>query len=211
MMTADRIAELLYPFLEGVSISASQLGQIAAYTDLLMKWNAHINLTAIRDREEIITRHFGESLFAANHLFHVPATNGSAVDFGSGAGFPGLPLKIWNPALDLLLIESNQRKAVFLREVIRALGLSSVRVFAGRAEDLSEQANLVVLRAVERFEQILSVAHGLVAKNGRIALLIGDAQMKTAKSALAEIKWEDPLPFPLSHSRSLLVGYSDAA
>ena len=206
-MNQDRIAELLSPFLEGTALSTSQLGQIASYADLLMKWNAHINLTAIRDPEEVIARHFGESLFAAKHLFPVSGTNQSAIDVGSGAGFPGLPLKVWNPALELTLMESNQRKAVFLREVVRALGLSRVRVFADRAEQMSEQASLVILRAVEHFDRILPVAHQLVAPNGRIALLIGNAQAQTARSLLGKVSWLDPFPIPLSHSRSLLVGH----
>jgi 16S rRNA (guanine527-N7)-methyltransferase len=207
-MTPDRIAELLSPFLEGAPLSASQLAQIASYTDLLMKWNAHINLTAVRDPEEIITRHFAESLFAARNLFSTPATGQTAIDLGSGAGFPGLPLKIWNPQLALTLIEANQRKAVFLREVVRALSLSGVIVVADRAENVTEQASSVILRAVERFENILSVARKLVAPAGRIALLIGDSQIRTARSALADVQWEDPLSLPLSRGRSLLIGHT---
>lgn len=206
-MTPDRIADLLSSFLEGAHLSALQLDQIASYTDLLTKWNAHINLTSIRDPEKIITRHFGESLFAARHLFPVPAANQDAIDIGSGAGFPGLPLKIWNPALNLTLIESNQRKAVFLREVVRALSLSGVRVVADRAEQLSERASLVVLRAVERFEQILPVAHKLMAPTGRIAILIGEGQIETASSVLVGVQWENPFPLPLSQRRSLLIGH----
>ena len=206
LMTRDRIAELLLPFLQESHLSALQLGQIATYANLLMKWDPHVNLTAVRDPEEVITRHFGESLFAARHLFLVPAAHENAIDIGSGAGFPGLPLKIWNPALNLTLIESNQRKAVFLREVVRALGLPGVRVFANRAEQLSDQASLVILRAVERFEQILPVAHRLVAPNGSIALLIGDAQIRIATSALGDVSWDNAVPLPLSQSRSLLVG-----
>jgi 16S rRNA G527 N7-methylase RsmG len=108
--------------------------------------------------------------------------------------------------VELTLIESNQRKAVFLREVVRALGLFGVKVFADRAEELSNQANLVILRAVERFEKALPVALKLVGQKGRIALLIGDSQIKTASSTLSGVKWEDPLRIPLSHNRSLLVG-----
>lgn len=212
-MTPDRIAALLAPFLDGAQLSAPQLSQISAYTDLLMKWNAHINLTAVRDPEEIITRHFGESLFAARKLFPAEATAKAAtaqtaIDLGSGAGFPGLPLRIWNPELALTLIEANQRKAVFLREVVRALSLSGVTVIADRAESVSEQTSLVSLRAVERFEKILPVARKLLAPTGRIALLIGDAQVQTAKSTLADVRWEDPWPLPLSRTRSLLVGHA---
>jgi 16S rRNA (guanine527-N7)-methyltransferase len=206
-MTSERIAELLSPFLEGADLSSPLLTQIGTYSDLLMKWNARMNLTAVRDPEEVITRHFGESLFAARHFFPVPATNQTTIDFGSGAGFPGIPLKILESTLHLTLIESNHRKAVFLREVVRALGLSAVKVFADRAERLTEQADLVVMRAVERFERALPIASRLVAQNGRIGLLIGNAQIKTAQSSLGEVEWQDPLPLPLSTSRSLLIGH----
>jgi 16S rRNA (guanine527-N7)-methyltransferase len=205
-MTPNRIAELLSPFLEGATLSESQLGQIAAYAALLEKWNVRMNLTAIRDPEEIITRHFGESLFAARRLFPEPEIQATAIDIGSGAGFPGLPLKIWNPALDLTLIESNRKKSAFLREAVRTLGLANVRVLAERAEQVSERASFVTLRAVERFEQILPVALKLTAAQGRIALLIGDSQVPIAKSFLSDVSWENPAPLPLSQSRCLLVG-----
>jgi 16S rRNA (guanine527-N7)-methyltransferase len=205
VMTPERIADLLSPFLEEAALSGPQLGQIANYTDLLIKWNAHMNLTSIRDPEEVITRHFGESLFAARHLFPVSATNQTVIDVGSGAGFPGIPLKIWEPTLHITLVEANQRKSVFLREVVRALNLSGVKVFAERAECLSDQASLVILRAVERFEKVLPVALRLLAKNGRIALLIGNAQIQAAESALGEVEWQDLLSLPLSQSRSLMV------
>ena len=205
-MTPDRIAALLSPFLENDRLSAEQLAQIATYTELLLKWNAHFNLTAVREPEEIITRHFGESLFAARQLLTAGATGQTVIDVGSGAGFPGLPLKIWNPELALTLVEAHGKKAVFLREVVRALGFSGVKVFADRAESLSEQASLVILRAVERFEQILPVAANLVAPAGRLALLIGDPQLEIAKSALPKAVWEKPLAVPLSRARNLLVG-----
>ena len=205
-MTPGRILELLAPFLDSDALSEAQLAQIAAYSDLLLKWNAHINLTAIRDPEEIITRHFGESLFAARKLLPKHTPNLAAIDFGSGAGFPGLPMKIWDPGLTLTLVEAHGKKAVFLREVVRALGFSKVKVFADRAENLKENANLVILRAVERFERALPIAAALVAPAGALALLIGDAQVEAAKSANPDFAWENPIPIPLSHGRRLLVG-----
>ena len=205
-MTPERIAKLLEPFLEDTSLSPSQLGQIETFSALLLKWNAHMNLTAVWNPDEVITRHFGESLFAARRLFQFPARQQTAIDVGSGAGFPGIPLKIWEPTLVLTLIEANQRKAVFLREVVRALGLSKVTVFADRAEMLSDQVDLVILRAVEHFEKMLPIALKLAAQNGHIALLIGNAQIQTAKSIIGHVKWQDPLPLPLSKSRSLLIG-----
>ena len=145
----------------------------------MLQWNARINLTAVRQPEEIVTRHFGESLFAARHLLAragtglrpVQADCSSAaespalrvIDIGSGAGFPGLPLRIWAPHVRLTLIESNHKKATFLREVIRSLILTNVDVFAGRAESYPAQAEVVTLRAVERFDAALRIASRLVA------------------------------------------------
>jgi 16S rRNA (guanine527-N7)-methyltransferase len=204
--TRWRIAELLAPFIEGTPLSDHQLEAVGTYLDLLLKWNSKINLTAIRDPEEMITRHFGESLFAARNLFPRSANSQSAIDLGSGAGFPGLPLKIWNQALDLTLVESNQRKAIFLREVARALALSGVKVQAERAEKLSAAADLVIFRAVERFEQILLPAQRLMKPQGRLALLIGDSQAQSARDTLTDLRWTPPLRIPLSRNRSLLVG-----
>ena len=206
-MTNESMADLLSPFLEGASLTSRQLGLLSTYFDLLMKWNAKINLTGLRAPEEIVTRHFGESLFAARLLFPHTATVQSVLDIGSGAGFPGLPLKIWAPALDLTLIESNQRRAAFLREVVRALSLPDVQVISDRAEKLSAQADLVTFRAVEHFEQILPVAHKLAKPGGRMAILIGSSQVETAISALEKVRWDPPVPIPLSRSRSLMVGH----
>jgi len=179
---------------------------IRTYIDLLLKWNAKLNLTAIRDPQEIITRHFGESLFAARQLFPPGDSHESVIDVGSGAGFPGLPLKLWCPNLELTLVESNRRKATFLREVIRALDLKSAVVLTERAESVSLRADLVTLRAVERFERILPVAFGLVKPGGRIALLIGEMQVRGAQSALPTVVWKDPVPIPLTRNGRLLIG-----
>jgi 16S rRNA (guanine527-N7)-methyltransferase len=201
----DRIAELLVPFLEGSALSSAQLERLCAYLDLLLKWNSKINLTAIRDPEEIVTRHFGESLFSARLLSQKRQAE-TVIDVGSGAGFPGIPMKIWNESAVLLLIESNQKKAVFLREVVRTLGLDRVSIETVRAERTAVRAELVTLRAVERFGQILQTAHGLLRPSGRLALLIGESQLKTAKSALPDLDWQSPVPIPLSQNRTLLIG-----
>jgi 16S rRNA (guanine527-N7)-methyltransferase len=205
-MIHESMADLLWPFLEGTSLTSHQLGLLSTYLDLLLQWNAKVNLTAVRAPEEIVTRHFGESLFAARLLFPHTSTAQSVLDIGSGAGFPGLPLKIWAPALDLTLVESNQRKAVFLREVVRALGLPDVQISSDRAEKLSTRADLVTFRAVEHFEQVLQLADKLTKPGGRIAILIGSSQVETAISALENVRWDPPTQIPLSRSRSLMVG-----
>lgn len=216
------MAALLHPFLAARGRSArlneNQLRQLANYLDLLLRWNARINLTSVREPEAIVLRHFGESLFTAQELFasaqaeRQPSSSESGsiglrvIDFGSGAGFPGLPIKIWAPQIELTLIESNQKKATFLREVIRKISLSAAEVFCGRAEDFRGQAEVVTLRAVERFEKSLPAAARLVAPRGRLALLIGGAQVARAREAELNFRWRDPEPIPQSSNRVLLIG-----
>jgi 16S rRNA (guanine527-N7)-methyltransferase len=198
-------------------LSRAQLQTISIYVDILLRWNARVNLTAVRAAEEIVTRHFGESLFAALHLFPFNTHAGTATaeattdlaDLGSGAGFPGLPIKIWNPELKLTLIESNQKKATFLREVTRALTLTDVDVFAGRAENFGGSARLVTLRAVERIELALPTALRLLVPGGQLALLVGRAQLDRIRQLASSIDWSEPLSIPLSANRILLVGNLD--
>lgn len=219
----DRISELLKPFLsESAALSETQLQHISTYIDMLLRWNARINLTAVREPEEIVTRHFGESLFAARHLFpsqsawsHPPSADDQlsttnnpvhVLDLGSGAGFPGLPIKIWAPRIHVTLIESNQKKATFLREVARRVILMHIDVFSARAETFLGQADVVTLRAVERFESILPIAIRMVAPKGRLALLIGESQVALARSLAPALSWSEPMPIPLSIARVLLIG-----
>jgi 16S rRNA (guanine527-N7)-methyltransferase len=180
-MDPARINALLSPFL-AMPLAPTQLEAFATYLDLLLRWNARLNLTAVRDAESIVKRHYGESLFAASRLL---STNDSlrAIDVGSGPGFPGLPMKIFCPGLRLTLIESQHKKVTFLREVIRALHLEETDVYAGRAQDFPDpgQADLVTMRAVERFDEILPVAvsllgKGEVAPGSRPAASAGDAR-----------------------------------
>lgn len=182
-----------------------------------------MNLTAVRSEEEIVTRHFGESLFLARHLFpvrqgeamKVPATDErpptshksftTLADIGSGPGFPGIPIKLWAPQSHVTLIESQHKKATFLREVTRALALTDVEVVAGRAEDVKQSFDIVTLRAVERFTQILPVAARLVADTGRLALLIGTQQLPQGKAILSEWAWSPEIAMPESNSRCLSI------
>jgi 16S rRNA (guanine527-N7)-methyltransferase len=230
-MDTARIAALLQPFLEP-SLPASQLDQISIYIDLLLRWNARINLTAIRHPEEIVTRHFGESFFLARHLFPKPchpersqagapliansAMSGTlphpprVLDIGSGAGFPALPLKIWAPHIHLTLVESNHKKTAFLREVARALTLTNINVITDRAEVLAARpdfphADIVTLRAVEHFDTILPQAVTFLAPNATLALLIGATQILQL-TTLTSLQWHPPIPVPQSHTRVLSIG-----
>jgi 16S rRNA (guanine527-N7)-methyltransferase len=230
-MLPTRIVELLHPYLSNAPrssesrddnpavLSLTALNHISNYIDILLRWNSRINLTAIRDPEEIVTRHFGESLFVARHLFPTGAHAGTATlgraeqspgppvaDIGSGAGFPGFPIKLWAPNIALTLIESNHKKATFLREVARCLILTDVNILNVRAEEVAQKFDLVTLRAVERFADTLPDAARLLAPAARLALLITAPQVKTARSILQNVSWNAPLPIPGSKSRILLVG-----
>src|SRR5215472_8191010 len=196
------IASLLRPFAEP---NPAQLEQTAAYLNMLLKWNAKVNLTSVRDPRQMITRHFGESYFAARELLSSePAA--AVIDLGSGAGFPGLPLAMFDPAVRVTLIESNAKKVAFLNEVIAALKLGNVRVVRQRAEAYAGSADLVTMRAVERFEAAAPIALRLVRPGGRLALMIGASQVGAAKQAVGELAWSPPREIPVSHSRILLVG-----
>jgi 16S rRNA (guanine527-N7)-methyltransferase len=225
-MDTARIAALLEPFLEQ-PLPPSRLDQVSIYIDLLQSWNARINLTAIRQEEEIVTRHFGESLFMARHLFPTsvaqapsPAISGKAqttpvnpphvLDIGSGAGFPAVPLKLWAPHIHLTLIESNHKKAAFLREVVRTLTLTDVNVIADRVETLASRSGfarpeVVTLRAVERFDTILPQALALLAPSATLALLIGSDQIPQL-AAMTALSWQPPIPVPQSKRRVLSIG-----
>jgi 16S rRNA (guanine527-N7)-methyltransferase len=256
-MHPARIAELLQPFLsnpchsnsnpchsepgqrpgeEPAVLSATQLQDISTYIDILQHWNARINLTAIRNEEEIVTRHFGESLFAARYLFpkvypvssvvkgfdvdvdlaearspkteaRSPKAEARLADLGSGAGFPGIPIKLWAPNIALTLIESNHKKATFLREVARALTLMNINIQTARAETLPPYTfDTVTLRAVDRLPEILPTAANLLAPQGCLALLLSSSQLDPTRSKLPNLLWDPPIPIPQSQSRVLLVG-----
>ncbi|MGC2549787.1 MAG: 16S rRNA (guanine(527)-N(7))-methyltransferase RsmG [Candidatus Sulfotelmatobacter sp.] len=192
--------------------SSTQLDHISTYIDILTHWNARINLTAIRNEEEIVTRHFGESLFAARRLF--PEASGSeagkgrvrVADLGSGAGFPGIPMKLWAPSIQLTLIESSHKKATFLREVCRSLTFTDIDIQNVRGEEVVQTYDLVTLRAVEKFAEALRVAARLISSGGQLGLLIGSSQVDLTRSTLPMMDWKAALSVPLSQSRVLLIG-----
>jgi len=167
-----RIAELLAPYLGDVATPPNLLPQLSLYLDLLLRWNARTNLTAIREPEEIVRRHFGESLFAGSHLAPLLPAAATLLDFGSGAGFPGLPIQFLLPQLRVTLAESQGKKASFLREAVRTLGLTT-EVWADRVEALpaSSRFDAVTLRAVDRMELAVSAARERLAPGGWLVTL----------------------------------------
>ena len=170
-----RIAALLHPYVDSVPVPPHLYPQLSTYLDLLLKWNARTNLTAIRDPEEIVRRHFGESLFAGIQLAPRLPPNATILDFGSGAGFPGLPIQLLHPTLRVTLAESQGKKASFLREAIRTLHLPT-EVWAARVDTLPPAIlfNAVTLRAVDNMPQALDDAAPRVAPGGYLVTLSTD-------------------------------------
>lgn len=130
-----------------------------------MLWNARTNLTAIRDPEQLVQRQIGESLFAARFV-DIP---GTLMDFGSGGGFPGIPLQIALPTLRVTLAESQGKKASFLREALRSLGLNA-EVWSSRVESMPADRvfGVVAMRAVDQAAAMLPIAQERVAPEGKL-------------------------------------------
>jgi 16S rRNA (guanine527-N7)-methyltransferase len=203
MIAPTRIDSLLAPY--GVAIDAGLHCQIQKYIDLLLLWNQKISLTAIVDIEKILRFHFGESLFARNS---VPVEKGRLADVGSGAGFPGLPLAMASPLLQVTLIEANQKKATFLSEVVRALGLPNVEIARSRVENLARRPrafDFLTARALGHHQDLIEWAESLLADSGKLILWVGREDAESL-SRTPGWNWRKAIKIPSSRSRFLLVG-----
>jgi 16S rRNA (guanine527-N7)-methyltransferase len=181
-----------------------QSASFSAYLELLQKWNARTNLTAIRDEEGILSRHFLESILCARAL---PAGLSTLLDLGSGAGFPGLPIAILRPTIAVTLAESQHKKAAFLREAIRTLNLSNVQVHAARAEALPTRYACVTLRAVDKMTAVLPIAIHLLQPGGYLALLTTTTDAPTLQQlAGPSFTWQPAIPLPAKTTRILFLG-----
>lgn len=156
--------------LPGGDAPGSLSAALLAYLALLAKWNQAYNLTAVRDPREMLSRHLLDSLAMARFVDASPLA-----DLGTGPGLPGIPLAIAHPALQVALVESNGKKARFLREAVRTLGLANARVLESRAEAVAEPAGfaLVTARALDRLAGILAVGGHLLAPGGRLLAMKG--------------------------------------
>jgi 16S rRNA (guanine527-N7)-methyltransferase len=188
---------------------SDQVLKIQQYIKILLAWNAKLNLTAIRNPLEILYRHFCESMYAG---VAVPVETGRLADVGSGAGFPGLPLKILYPNLQVFLIESSIKKATFLAEVIRELGLADARVLVNRYEELSEEVaplDFVCSRAVGEFGPFLEWAGSKRVAAKQVILWISARDLLEIQR-IRSWEWREPILVPHSLRRLLLVGASRA-
>src|SRR5215813_2829656 len=192
------------------AVSSEQIQHIQQYTTLLLAWNDKVNLTAIRDPLEILYRHFCESMYGATVL---PVEKCRLADVGSGAGFPGLALKIARPDLELFLVESNVKKATFIAEVIRELGLTDAKVLVSRFEELGEEVaplDFVCSRALGDFPQFLAWAGSPQVLARSVLLWLGRRDLDDVR-AVQGWEWEAPIAMPHSLQRVLLRGTPSAA
>jgi 16S rRNA (guanine527-N7)-methyltransferase len=203
VLSADKILRALGEF--QLQADEHQVVCIQQYMKILLTWNDKVNLTAIRDPLEILYRHFCECMFAASA---VPVENGRLADVGSGAGFPGIPLKIMRPDLQIFLIESNMKKATFLAEVLRTIELKDTKVIVSRYEELGEDVaplDFVCSRAVGEFEPFLAWAASERVAAKQVILWIGGRDLDQARRGM-DWEWQEPIPVPNSLRRYLLVG-----
>lgn len=177
-LSEDQLRTLIRPYVEGLNVPQDLYSRCAVYLNLLLRWNARTNLTAVRDPEMLATRQLGESLFAA----HLVPDIGTLLDFGSGAGFPGIPLQLMRPDLQVTLSESQGKKTGFLREAVRLLALPT-HVAAGRVELLPSMQcfHIVIMRAVDRSAEMVPVAAERVAQSGTLLRFVsGDEAAEQA-------------------------------
>jgi len=201
-LSADVIRRALCDF--KITIDNTQVVLIQRYISVLLHWNEKLNLTAIRDPLDILHRHFCESMYGgvAVEVF------GRLADIGSGPGFPGIPLKILRPELELFLVESNIKKGTFLAEVVRELELTNARVLISRYEELGEELaplDFVCSRALGEFGPFLKWAGSEQLSARRLLLWIGGRDLDEVQK-VRSWEWQEPILVPNSLRRYILQG-----
>ena len=204
-MTTTEIERHLKPY--DLPLSSQELESVRLYLALLMKWNRKINLTSVKGADECVTRHFGESLF----LLRRRQIEGPLLDIGSGAGFPGLALKIFLPELPVTLLEPSTKKRAFLKEVARTLNLQGVEVSASRWEDFFSQATrpafkTVTIRALGGQQAILESSDSVLAPGGKFCLWTNRSRVQEIFSRTGRFEWQEPSPIPGTRERVILAG-----
>lgn len=205
----------------GIALSERQLEQFAAYANALDAWNQRVNLTAVIGPEAVQTRHFLDSLSCALPVLALLNGDGAptAIDIGSGAGFPGLPLAIAFPNLRMVVLEATAKKAQFLEHVVARLRLPTVTALPGRAEELARREehrdvyDLAFARALAPLPVALELCLPFVRPGGRLVLPRGSdlaAQLETGHDAARELsaRLHPPLPVAiegLPANRTLVV------
>lgn len=176
----------------GIEMSLRQKEQFQGYYHLLREWNQKINLVSLRGSEELFRSHFLDSLWCSRGYDLQPPMR--VLDLGSGAGFPGLPIKICYPQLDMVLLEARRKKCLFLQEAIRVLGLKNCQVIHGRAEEFGhlpeyrEKIQCVVARALAAIPVLVELSLPFLELQGCLAALKGRAVEEEINASRAVIK-----------------------
>jgi 16S rRNA (guanine527-N7)-methyltransferase len=189
----------------GITASTRLCDQIRVYIDLLLRWNQKTSLTTVTQPEEIVRFHFGESLLAVPS---VPIRHGRLADVGSGAGFPAVPIRMVFNNLSVVLIESNQKKATFLAEVVRELQLANVEVRRSRMENVSfrdRPVQFVSARAVRIDDDFLNWSLQSLNSGGSLVLWLGEEDASNI-SKISGWSWAAPIRIPRSDRRVILHG-----
>jgi 16S rRNA (guanine527-N7)-methyltransferase len=174
-----------------------------AYLSLILRWNTRLNLTSLRTEDAILSKHLTESIACSLVL---PEGLVRLLDFGSGAGLPGIPIAICRPEITVTLAESQGKKAGFLQEAVRVLGLSA-KVYAGRAETLNATFDCVTLRAVDRMPKAIQIAAKLVAPRGWLALMTTTANLANLEEAAGrDFSWIRQFKLPGTRDRIVALG-----
>lgn len=184
------------------TLPANCYDQFLAYLELMGRWNARLSLTAIREPGQIIRRHFAECAYAAQHL---PSDMENLLDYGSGAGLPGIPFAICRPEIRVTLAEAQGKKASFLREVVRTVG-TGTEVYDGRVEEMprGRSFHAVSMRAVEKMELAIPIALRMVERY--LVLLTTERFAPTYQELTPELQWIDPIPLPNAEQMILAIG-----
>lgn len=209
VLDETRLQQLIRPF--GLDLSPTQVDQALAYLDLLLRWNQKINLTSIRAPEECVRRHFGESLFLARHV----QLRGDLLDIGSGAGFPGLALKIAFPGMSVTLLEPVAKKRAFLKEAARVCRFLQVDVRGERLEDLVRATpapafDFATMRAVGNLGVLVPLAAQRLKPNGNLLLWLTQDQAAGLGSIESGLAWSQPLPIPCTRTGEIWRGTKSA-
>jgi 16S rRNA (guanine527-N7)-methyltransferase len=196
MLSGAEVRRLLDPF--ELTLSEDQIAQVVAYLELLLRWNGKINLTSIRDSAECVSRQFGESLY----LGRCVDLRGKLLDIGSGAGFPGLCLKILFPLLAVTLLEPVAKKRGFLKEAARVCGMSGVEVRRERLEEFAGVAGAVetydaaTARAVGNLRELVPLAAKCLVAGGRLYLWLSRQQATKLGYRFGGVERVKSLPVP---------------
>ncbi len=205
MLDRDSLNRQLQQGIEALELDLppAAVPQLLDYLALLVKWNAHFNLTAVRDPQEMISRHLLDCLAVLPHLHGT-----SLADLGTGAGLPGIPLALARPELDVMLVDSNGKKVRFLRAVVRELGLKQVEPVHARIEALSGQYDTLTTRAFATLADMLAWGGHLLAPGGRLLALKGRYPQDELRQLPAPFRLADALPLSipeLDAERHLLI------